>query len=249
MQEAYESQYHDIEVDHFWFKARRDFILEFLSDQDKDARILDIGCSSGILLKDLEDQGFKNANLFGLDISEAAINNCRSNGIKNAYVMDGHHPNFDHQFDIIIASDNLEHLEHDKLALNNWYKALKPGGKLYVFVPAYMFLWSPHDEVNMHFRRYTRSELIEKVKDAGFVLERASYWNVLLFFPAYLKRKTVNLTKKNEENIHGDIQSIPKGNGLLLKLLRLENHLLKKLNAPFGVSTYCVASKPQVDRV
>lgn len=244
MQQAYEEQYHDIEVDHFWFKARRNFIAQLLKTTDKNSSILDIGCSSGVLLKDLSKNGFQKSNLYGLDISQEAINNCKNNGIEHAYVMDGHCPKFDHQFDIIIASDNLEHLKDDKLALQNWYKALKPGGKLYVFVPAYMFLWSQHDEVNMHYRRYTVKELATKLSSTGFSIDRKSYWNVILFFPLYLKRKLDNLKKSKEENTHGDINSIPSSNKALLNLLMLENKILMSLNAPFGVSAFCIASKP-----
>lgn len=245
MQKAYEEQYHDIEVDHFWFKARRNFILQLLKNTDKHSSILDIGCSSGILLNDLADKGFDSTNLYGLDISQEAIKNCKKNGIENAYVMDGHYPKFDRQFDIIIASDNLEHLKDDELALQNWYKALKPGGRLYVFVPAYMFLWSQHDEVNMHYRRYTVNELATKISAAGFSVDRKSYWNVMLFFPLYLKRKISNLRKQDKENAHGDIDSIPTFNSVLYALLKLENVVLKSIKAPLGVSTFCIASKPK----
>ncbi|GHE60246.1 MAG: class I SAM-dependent methyltransferase [Bacteroidota bacterium] len=245
MQKAYEEKYHDIETDHFWFKARREFILKLFKETDRNSSILDIGCSSGILLKELALNGFNPDHLYGLDISPEAISNCKSNGLKNAFVMDGHSPDFDQQFDIIVASDNLEHLKDDKLALKNWFNTLKPGGRLYVFVPAYMFLWSQHDEVNMHYRRYTKKELSRKLSEAGFRIERTSYWNVTLFFPLYLKRKLNNLTKSKAENIHGDIERIPTGNGLLLALLSLENKLLKSFNAPFGVSTFCVAYKPR----
>lgn len=243
MQKAYEEKYHDLEIDHFWFRARREFILQLLRQTDRNSSILDIGCSSGILLKDLAASGFNIDNLYGLDISLEAINNCKRNGIPNSFVMDGHYPNFDQQFDIIIASDNLEHLEEDVIALKNWLSALKPEGKLFVFVPAYMFLWSEHDEVNMHYRRYTAKELSSKLSDAGFKIERKSYWNVALFLPICLKRKLDNFKRDKKENIHGDIESIPTGNWILLALLKIENSLLKYFNAPFGVSTFCIASK------
>jgi SAM-dependent methyltransferase len=243
VQKGYEKKYHEIETDHFWFRARREFIIKLLAGTNKEAKILDIGCSSGILLKELESNSFNAQYLYGLDISPEAIRNCKNNGIENAYVMDGHTPSFGHQFDIIIASDNLEHLKDDHLALKNWYEALKPGGKLYVFVPAYMFLWSHHDVANMHYRRYTKKELSQKLSDVGFQIERKSYWNVSLFLPLYFKRKLSSFMKYKDEKIHGDIDDIPKINKTLLALLRAENHFIKRINVPMGVSVFCVASK------
>ena len=130
-----------------------------MKNAPKESLILDIGCSSGIFLKDLERLGFKIENLFGIDISEKAIANCKSNGIQNAFVMDAQNITLLEKFDIIIASDCLEHLQDDIKAINNWKSLLKNGGLMYVFVPAFQSLWSYHDEVNKHFRRYTKIEL------------------------------------------------------------------------------------------
>src|SRR5690606_25684581 len=99
--------------------------------------ILDIGCSSGILLRELKAQGFHVNKLYGIDISEEAIKNCRAGGIPNAFVMDAQAIDLQDKFDVIIASDCLEHLADDRKAINNWNWLLKPGGQLWVFVPAF----------------------------------------------------------------------------------------------------------------
>src|SRR5207253_9325776 len=127
-------------------------------------KILDIGCAGGPLLLDLKNAGFY--NLYGVDVSEKAAEVCKQRGLENVYVMDGHNPEFEeNSFDVIIASDSLEHLQDDMLALKNWNRLLKPGGELYVFVPAFMYLWSKHDVVNQHFRRYTAVELKRKMEE------------------------------------------------------------------------------------
>lgn len=243
MEKDFEKKYHDVEIDHWWFKSRRKYLLDLLKDAPKDSKVLDIGCSSGIFLKDLEKLGFKTENLFGIDISDKAIANCKANGITNCFVMDAQNITLTETFDIIIASDCLEHLEDDKKALKNWNQVLKIGGKMYVFVPAFMSLWSYHDDVNMHHRRYTNSELKSKIKAEKLEIQKSGYWNFFLFVPVYFFRKISKVFQKGKTG-ESDI-SIGNStvNNALLQLIVLENKLLKTINFPFGVSTFCIAKK------
>lgn len=243
MEKDFEKKYHDVEIDHWWFKSRRKYLLDLVKDAPKDSKILDIGCSSGIFLKDLESLGFKTENLFGVDISETAIKNCKANGIQHCFVMDAQDITLTETFDIIIASDCLEHLEDDKKALENWNSLLKIGGKMYVFVPAFMSLWSYHDEVNMHFRRYTNTELKSKLIAEKLEIIKSSYWNFFLFLPVFFFRKVTAFFQKNKSG-ESDI-SIGNTfiNKMLLNLIVLENKLLKGISFPFGVSTFCIAKR------
>ena len=243
MEKDFEKKYHDVEIDHWWFKSRRKYLLDLLKDAPKDSKVLDIGCSSGIFLKDLEKLGFKTENLFGVDISEKAIRNCKANGIENCFVMDAQDITLTETFDIIIASDCLEHLEDDKKALKNWKNLLKIGGEMYVFVPAFMSLWSYHDEVNMHHRRYTNSELKSKISVENLEIRKSGYWNFFLFLPVYFFRKISSFFQKNKTG-ESDI-SIGNAfvNNTLLQLIIFENKLLKVMDFPFGVSTFCIAKR------
>lgn len=242
MELDYENKYHEVETKNWWFVSRRKYLLDLLKDAPRDSKIIDIGCSSGIFLKDLEQLGFKNENLYGVDISEKAIENCKNNGIKNAFVMDAQNIILKEKFDIIIASDCLEHLQDDIKAINNWNELLKIGGKMYVFVPAFQFLWSYHDEINWHFRRYTKSELKTKLSNAKLTILKASYWNFTLFIPVFIFRKITRiLPQSNKEE--GQIVRNKLVNFLLLQLLLLENKLLQYSNFPFGVSTFCIVKK------
>jgi SAM-dependent methyltransferase len=243
MKEAYERKYHDLEKTHFWFKARRKYILQLLRTSSRDINILDIGCSSGTLLNELAEMGFDVDNLFGIDISPKAVQNAKEAGIQNSFVMDASHIDLNRKFDIAIASDCLEHIENDRLALNNWHEILNPGGSLYVFVPAFMTLWNEHDEANMHFRRYTRRDLKQKLHESGFEIKKSSYWNFFLFFPILLVRLSARSRVYKKQNDTGDLDGIPKFNKLLFNLLNFENKLLKFISFPFGVSTYCIAKK------
>lgn len=242
MEIDYEKKYHEVENENWWFISRRRYLLDLIKNTPKDSKILDIGCSSGILLKDLEQLGFKTENLFGVDISEKAIQNCKRNGIENAFVMDAQEIQINEKFDIIIASDCLEHLKNDIKAIENWKQLLKINGLLYVFVPAFQSLWSQHDEVNQHFRRYTKNELKTKLSDAKLVILKSSYWNFFLFLPVYLFRKISTLLPKIEKE-QGQIVGNKWANLLLLSLVTFENKLLRFINFPFGVSAFCIVKK------
>ena len=243
MKENFEKKYHDVESDHWWFKSRRKYLIDLFKNIPKDSKILDIGCSSGIFLKDLENVGFNPNNLFGIDISEKAILNSKENGLLNTFVMDAQNITLNETFNVIVASDCLEHLENETKALKNWKNLLKKEGKMYVFVPAFMSLWSYHDEVNMHFRRYTKKELKSKIEKENLEIIKSSFWNFSLFIPVYLFRKISSFFNKNK-TYESDIQI---GNSLinklLLQLIIFENKLLKRINYPFGVSVFCIAKK------
>lgn len=243
MKTNFETSYHNNESRHFWFKARRDFIKRLLSKSDKRSVILDIGCASGILIKELIEDGFDANLIHGIDISQTAIERSKTLGLTQTQVMDAQQIKFGHKFDILIASDCLEHIKEDNKALNHWSSLLKPNGILLVFVPAYRFLWSKHDEANMHYRRYTKSELKQKLKASNFIIDKASYWNTLLFLPIAMVRilSRIFYSKSSVDSVN---LNIPIGNTMFYKLLRLENKYLLKYNSPFGVSVFCVAKKP-----
>lgn len=244
MNKDYEKKYHELEDSHFWFKSRRNFIIQLLKDENKNSKILDIGCSSGLLLRELAKNGFNEKNLFGIDISKNAIENCHKNNLNNCFVMSGEHIALNQDFDIIIASDCLEHIENDDKALKNWKDNLKDNGKLYVFVPAFMSLWSNHDVVNMHYRRYTKNQLTNMALKYHLTIKKAGYWNVTLFIPLYIIRKINKLfTTKKLDHTTDDLYHIGLLNKPLLLSLNLENRILKYFKFPFGISTYIVAEK------
>jgi len=243
MEENFEKKYHDVETDHWWFKSRRKYLIDLLKKIPKDSKILDVGCSSGVFLSDLEKLGFDSNNLYGIDISEKAILNSKKNGLVNTFVMDAQNIILTEKFDIIVASDCLEHLKDDIQAIKNWKNLLKKDGKMYVFVPAFKSLWSYHDEVNMHFRRYTKQELKTKIENEDLEIIKSSYWNFFLFVPVYIFRKISSLfnqKKSSESDITIGNLFI---NKTLLQLLLFENKLLKSVNFPFGVSAFCIAKR------
>mgnify|MGYP003652955780 CR=1 FL=1 len=249
MELEYEKTYHEVERKHWWFKTRRNILLKMIEGLDKNSRILDIGSSSGLMLEEMKGLGFNPDNLYGVDISEKAIANCHSNGFNNAFVMDAHNITLEKEsFDLIIASDCLEHLERDEEALSNWNSLLKPNGQIIIFVPAYQFLWSRHDDVNFHFRRYTNTELRHKMENNNFKIQKSGYWNVLLFLPIAGVRLFGNLFSGKKQDaireMDGDL-AMPGNiaNSVLTSVVNLENTMIPSIRFPFGVSTFCIATK------
>lgn len=116
---------------------------------------------------------------------------------------------------------------------------------MYVFVPAFMSLWSYHDEVNMHFRRYTKDELKSKIQQQNLRILNSGYWNFLLFIPVYGFRRITAVLQKNKKGESDIAIGNSLVNGALLRLIVFENQLLKRINFPFGVSTFCIAQKSE----
>lgn len=243
MEESYTTKYHILEESHWWFLARRDIIFKLIKDYHKDSHILEIGCSGGPLIKFLQRQGFENVK--GIDINKRAIEICKQKGINNVEVADGLETGLgDQQFDIVIASDVLEHIQDENKALFEWYRILKQGGQLIIFVPAFKFLWSHHDELNRHYKRYSKSGLVKALIKNGFIVERASFWNFSLFLPASLVRLSQRIFG-NGKSASGQLNKItPFMNKILEKILKFENKLLSGgIDLAIGISVFAIARK------
>ena len=91
--------------------------------------------------------------------------------------------------DTIIYVNVLEHIEDDRRELEKVYETLEPGGHCLIFVPAFMSLYGAFDEKVGHFRRYTKDELEEKAKAAGFKIVKSKYFDFVGIFPWYIKYK------------------------------------------------------------
>ena len=156
-------------------------------------------------------------------------------------------PDFkDDEFDVLVVSDVLEHLKNDELALSEWHRILKSGGKLIVFVPAFQFLWSPHDETNFHYRRYSKTSLKKRFKEAGLETIRGSYWNFSLFVPVCVMKIFQRLFTRKGKDLPNQLYEVNEfTNKCLLGLLRLENKFLRKFNFPVGVSVFVIGEKSQ----
>jgi SAM-dependent methyltransferase len=148
---------------------------------------------------------------------------------------------------LITAFDCIEHLERDQEALHGFHRALRPGGFLFVSVPAYQFLYAENDRIARHQRRYTRGALVAKVQEAGFEVIQASYVNALLFpliLPAVLALKLRQrlFPRPDPET---NLSYVPRRwiNSLLAGIFGSERHFLRYVSFPAGHSLIVAARK------
>lgn len=239
MKKQYEKKYHELETNNWWFTSRRDMITRLVNKNPKKSRILDIGCSSGELIKELKKKGYKKVT--GIDISEQAIKECQRKKIRNIYLMNAEKITLKKRFDIIIASDVLEHIKNDEKAIKEWEKKLTKKGKIICFVPAFKQLWSRLDEENKHHKRYTLKELTKKFKKQGFKINKKSYWNCSLFIPSLITKIISRITKK-ENQLFKPTRTI---NKILETIIKNENKITEHINLPIGVSAFIIATKQE----
>ena len=248
MEDSYRERYYRLEEIHWWGIARRDFIKRLLEGfgVSRSARLVDVGCSSGPLVADLLKAGFQDVH--GVDISELAVGMAHRRGLPSVRRMEATQIDFpDGHFDAVIASDIIEHLRDERVALCEWSRILKPQGKLLIFAPAFELLWSQHDVANRHFRRYTGSRLRKALLDAGFSVKRLAYWNSGIFPAVAGLRIAKRLLPRALAKTH-DLRenNSPRFNSALTRMMLLENVVLDKwFDAPLGVSVYAVAEKEE----
>jgi len=161
------------------------------------ARILDAGCGSGRNMVELARLG----TVTGVELSETSVCLARARGVGE--VIEGsvlEMPFEPDSFDLAVSLDVIEHLDQDLDALRELRRVVAPGGALLITVPAYEWLWSGHDEINHHYRRYTRRTLQRVAQQAGWEQVRTTYFNSLLLPVAILLRALDRLSTKTTES-------------------------------------------------
>jgi SAM-dependent methyltransferase len=199
MDRDYELQTHRAEDRHWWYRGRRVVIERVVEDLRLPARaqILDAGCGSGRNMVELARHGA----VTGVELSQTSA--CLARERRAGEVVEGsvlEMPFEEGRFDLAASLDVIEHLEDDVVALRELRRVVKPGGSLLVTVPAYQWLWSGHDEVNHHHRRYTRRSLQRAGEQAGWQQVRTTYFNSLLLPAAILLRVLDRFSRKTTES-------------------------------------------------
>lgn len=199
MDRDYELQTHRAEDRHWWYRGRREVLERVVRrlDLPPHARILDAGCGSGRNMVEFARHGA----VTGVELSETSVAIARDRGageVVAGSVLEM--PFADASFDLAASLDVIEHLEDDLAALRELRRVVAPGGALLVTVPAYQWLWSGHDEVNHHFRRYTRRSLQRAGEQAGWRQVRTTYFNSLLLPAAIVLRVLDRFSRKTTES-------------------------------------------------
>lgn len=233
-----------VEDSHWWYVGRRAILESFLrgivqnlQSEIQNPKILDVGCGTGGNLEMLLKFGAAE----GVDVSDEALEFCKSKGLKAHKGLAEKLPFANESFDIVTALDVVEHLDDDIAGLREMYRVLKAGGKTLIFVPAFMWLWGVQDDVSNHRIRYTKKQIVERLRKAGFEIERATYANWTFFAPILAGRTLMKITGiKPESENNVNVSAL---NGIFGKIFGAEKLWLKNFDFPFGVSIVIVAKK------
>lgn len=227
---------------HWWWVARRRLLSywldRLLGPAGAGRHILEVGCSTGSNLRLLQRYG----TVEGMEMHEPAVALCRAR-YPDIPVTRGAIPlALGRRFDVLCLFDVLEHIDDDMGALDWCREHLAEDGRLFLTVPACPFLWSRHDEVAHHKRRYMRDTLLPRVGRC-FTVDYASYFNCHLFpaiAAARLVQRALNLPGGEADKRAGAGAL----NGLLTALFASERLWLRLGPLPFGVSLF-VAARPR----
>lgn len=240
MDRDYELQTHQAEDRHWWYRGRRKVLERVVEDLrlPARARILDAGCGSGRNMVELARHG----TVTGIELSETSVSLARERGVGEVIAGSVLEMPFEaDSFDLAASLDVIEHLEDDLAALRELRRVVAPGGSLLVTVPAYQWLWSGHDEINHHFRRYTRRSLQRAGEQAGWHQVRTTYFNSLLLPAAIMLRVLDRFSRKTTESSL-DLWVPPQPlNWLLERPLQIEAALIARGGRiPAGLSLLAV---------
>jgi SAM-dependent methyltransferase len=247
VKEEFYAEYFRIEDRHWWFIGRRRIFLTMLDRHLERAasetrEILDLGCGTGTMLGYLEQYG----KVTGLDADEQAIRFCRQRGVENVRLLESERLPFpDQSFDLVTAFDVLEHIRDDRRTLDEIRRVLRPDGTILAAVPAHPWLWGAQDEISHHERRYTKSELKNRIGAAGLDLRRLSYFNTILSAPIAAIRLARRFRRPHGE-LRSDFEmSKEEGplNDLLARLFGSEARWVSSTGLPFGISLLALARR------
>lgn len=235
MEDHVYQQLYDLEDGHWWFRGRRAVLWALLrrAGLPDRPRLLDAGCGTGRNLAEFGRLGTAQ----GVDPSPQAIDFCRRRGLAGAQVAGIEAlPFADAAFDLILATDVLEHVERDDLAAAELRRVAAPGALLVVTVPAYGWLWSQHDDSHHHLRRYTASALRARLGAAGWRPVLETYFNSLLLPPIALVRTLARRRAPRDGRTDYQLTGAPV-NRLLELPMRAEAALIARgARFPAGVS-------------
>lgn len=246
--EAYELLF-KIESRHFWFWGRNKIIKSFIRkalNRINGLKFLEVGCGTGLVLSNLEKMGFVAT---GVDLHIEGLKLARRRTKATLICGELKRINFRAKFDALGLFDVLEHVENQKSFLIECSKLLKPGGFVFLTVPAKMRLWSMVDEISGHKRRYEKEEIIKILSTAGYDVRKVSYFNFFLFFPQLIFRKYQD--RKIAKSKDNSLLFLQEGltppplflNQFFKLLIFVESKLINLVSFPTGASLIIVARK------
>lgn len=230
----------DHDTRHWWYRARRDVLsalIERHAAPPPGSRVLEVGCGTGHNLAMLG--GFGSVDAVEIDDEARAVAEKRLGrriGSEPLPELGGVERGV---YGLVTALDVVEHVKDDVAALATLGECLTSAGRLLVTVPAWPWMWSAHDEVNHHHRRYTKTTLRDAIEGAGLTLRRIDWFNSALFPPIAGVRLLHRLQGKDDSD---DALPSPAVNAALERVFAAERYLIGRVPMPPGVSLAAIAS-------
>ena len=245
--ERFKSLY-EMEQRHFWHVGRKEIIYALLqklyAENLSSISMIEIGCGNGSVLQFLRSKGI---NIEGADLFMEALRFCRRRGDAPLYQVDALKSPFpDGHYDLVGLFDVIEHLDDDEAVLQEASRICKNRGRIIVTVPANKWLWSYFDVASRHKRRYSKTELRNKLQNAGFIVEKISFF-VSFLLPVFAMYRIIGNMRSTGTDVSSssksEVRTIPFVNGIFLSTLRLERLLIRYVNLPLGASLVAIARK------
>ena len=233
----------------FWVSSRnrlfKSMVQRHLLPTGK-TRFLEIGCGTGDFIQQIVEN--ENLEITGSEIYLKGLQYAKKNLPNVDFIQfDVTKGKISEQFDMIAAFDVIEHVENDVAAISNINQMLREGGVLIITVPQHMFLWSRLDEIVKHKRRYSRRELVNKLRQNGFDI---SYCTSFLFvlFPLMLISRLFDKGRDQSQSDEAALEKRVKFSGALNWIfdlfMRIDESLIRLgVSLPFGGTLLVVAKK------
>jgi SAM-dependent methyltransferase len=235
----YGERYRELFEKHWWWRARTRFILDLLrriQPQQGWKNILDIGCGDGLFFPELSKFG----EVEGVEPSSELVS--PNNPYRSRIQICPFDKNFQpgKRYSLILMLDVLEHLQDAAGALKHVLELLEPHGTFVATVPAFMALWTNHDDLNHHHIRYTKSSFRQVAREAGLSIEEQRYlyhWTCPVKLAIRLREKMFRLRPEPAE--------VPQRivNEALFRVSRIEQKILTPMPLPFGSSLLVVGGR------
>ena len=228
--------YFKLTHNYWWIRIKYEAALKTFKklNSPEEILILDAGCGNGYFSNIASNY----KKIIALDLKIINKDNNKNWVIADLINL----PFKKNTFKIAVSFDVLEHIEDDNKALKEIFRVLKKSGLLFGSVPVSPILWGQHDELNKHYRRYRKRELLEKLSKTGFNNIDINLFGWTIFLIVYLYRKykkILNIKKKTEDCIN-----LPKFlNNFLFFFIKGDLEFSKKFNITFGVSSIFKAQK------
>lgn len=236
----------DLEDTYWWFVGKNRIITSLIDQYAPPSpRSLDVGCGPGGMLQVLSDRG----EAVGVDVSDDALAYCHERGLEAIKGALPHDLPFDPaSFDLIIASEVIEHVQDDAASAEALVSLLRPGGVLIATVPALQWMWTRHDELNHHFRRYTTARFAGLFDGRGVQTLVLSYYNTTMFplmVASRLAGKVRSMVSPPPDEI--EIKPLPCPiNDTMTHLFAMEGKAITRTGLPIGGSVIACFRKPPV---